>query len=220
MPKIKVDAQRLAIVLGNVLPHAGTDDTLPVLCCLEMALNADGLTFAATDRYSLAWETLSPATQHNPNTKADEVVKLEGEATVLLRTVDVKAIIAAVKKIKNRADLVEFDVDDKGSTVTIRSWDIAGTTFRTFDGVYVKWRSLTADDAFVSLDGIGFNPAYMARFAVVREQSRAGMARRRDEHHPPMRLRFTGNGKIADVRIGETFRACIMPVRLSGEAAA
>lgn len=214
MPKIKVDAQKLAIVLANVLPHAGVDDTLPVLTCVEMTLDADGLTFAATDRYSLAWETVAPTMDRDDKGHEFPVLR-EGEATVLLLGRDVKAILAAAKKIKNAYDLVEVDVADDGSTVTVRSLDIAGMMFRTFDGVYVKWRTLVPAGEPRTVPMVGLAPLHMAKLADVVDQESAGVRRRRGERsQAPLIFSFYGTTKTVGVRFGATFRALLMPIRV------
>ena len=216
MPRIKVSAAKLAVVLGNVLPHAGTDDTLPVLCAVQATLDADGLTLAATDRFSLGWETLAAATERVDG--VEQPVLLEGGTVALIDAKDVKAIIVAAKKIKNPADLVEMDFADSGTTVTVRSWHNAGQIFRLVQGEYVHWRALIPTSNPVELSAFVLNPWNLAKLSDVADQARAGERKRRDERRSmPLRFSFYGsaNKPVLVEAVEAPFRALLMPVRLS-----
>ncbi|HEV2372856.1 MAG TPA: DNA polymerase III subunit beta [Streptosporangiaceae bacterium] len=53
-PSAAIDGAELAVAIGQVLPAASRDDTLPVLTAVSLDVHGDLLTLAATDRYRLA----------------------------------------------------------------------------------------------------------------------------------------------------------------------
>ncbi|TDD45419.1 DNA polymerase III subunit beta [Nonomuraea terrae] len=59
-----IDADTLAVAIGQVHPAAGRDDTLPMLTGIKLDTDAERLTLAATDRYRIAVTdtTWQPAT--------------------------------------------------------------------------------------------------------------------------------------------------------------
>ena len=52
-PPISIPAQTLRTMLKAVLPHAGTDDTLPALMAVRFEVRAGVLYLTATDRYTM-----------------------------------------------------------------------------------------------------------------------------------------------------------------------
>lgn len=208
--RIAVDASRLAVALANVLPHAGADDMMPVLASLRLEVSADGLKVVATDRYTLAWETVGPSsavTDGKVDTRAPFL--RDGEGAGLLSARDAKTVAATLKRLRFGRVTVEIE------PAMIRFIMLDSTlTFAAVGGEYPSYHSLVpaTGTATGPVDMIGFTPSFLARFATVTLQE--GQPRGKNAKKPAMTMRFYGAHKPAAVCIGETFRAIIMPVKI------
>lgn len=202
---ITVNAATLREALGNVAPHTAKGDTVPVLDAVRFESDGTTLTVIATDRYTLATQTLP--------TIADTDSQ---PFTTLLDGDDVKRIVAALKDIPRGVNEwpVQISEDDWAVTVTVV---YAGTSLRCVPvaGEFPKWASIMDGAAQAATDTANttphqaYNPQLIAKFAKVKVDGRATMA---------MRMFFVAPNKPAYVEIGETFRAVLMPVRVEWPA--
>ena len=87
---ITLPAAELVTAVRNVAPFASTDDTLRVLCGVNLELAADGkVTLVATDRYVLATTEIQVGAD-------SDLASFSGEGSVLL-SADVVKMLAGVK---------------------------------------------------------------------------------------------------------------------------
>lgn len=156
--------------LSNVYTAgAGTDDTLPVLTgvLVELADNGD-LTFAATDRYVLAWQEVKVDAE--PGT-------VTGAGVAFLDKSTVKDMLAV--KLPKYGDTLPVTLSlaaktdrDTYGALTVMLPDSRVITYPAWQGTeFVNWRRLAdnfrpADDS-ESLAVVKYNPAFLARFAKI-----------------------------------------------------
>lgn len=184
--------------LTAVLPFAGTDDTLPMLCAVEITSRDGYLTFATTDRYTLGtyrvkWEG-GDVNALLPAKEAKELARFAKDMAREYRTVG-EALIVSLKFTERD---VQADVFGRRVTLPLMQ-----------DVMFVKWRAILPDEDALKqetgrIDMIGLNPTFLARFAKVP----AGRGE-------PMRLILGASAlKPALVKIGDDFTGLIMPVRI------
>jgi len=185
-----VQPAELIAALTAVIPHAGTDKTLPMLRALKFETTDDNktLTVVATNRYTLG------------------TYRMEwdgGEVDALLDLDDVKTLLAYAKKAA-KYNRIALTFTDK----TAEAFDFERRVeFRLMECDFVKWAAIlpsASQDHADRIDRIGFNPAFMASFAKAAER---GL---------PMILTMPGRpDKPVRIDIGENFTGLIMPVRLT-----
>lgn len=185
---------------------AGKDATLPGLCVVRIEVTAEGVTFAATDRYRLAVATVKWADPHAPMRYGSEDWAV---------SVDAKALAAAVKGLP-KADKYgrhsEAHVYVNPTPNGVELVHPTGTTvLPVVDAEFPRWRALVpAEDSATGTERIAWNPAYMA------DAAKLPTTRNR-----PIRWTFHGETKPACARFGGgddvfTWLYLLMPVRLAG----
>jgi hypothetical protein len=188
---IEVPGAELVAGLTAVLPHAGADDTLPVLAAVNFTVRDGQLMLAATDRYTLGTYRL---------------VEVEGdvELDVVLPRRDATDLLARAKKCKHFPPPLTFDTAKGELTFT----DFERTiTYSLLDAEFVRWWAVLPerdDDKTV----IGINPVMLARLAKATDA-------KKPEH---VRMEIGAPNKIVRVEVGERFVGGIMPVRLPDAA--
>lgn len=182
----QVDVKELVAALTAVLPHAGTDKTLPMLRAIKFEAGDGYLTLIATNRYTLGTYRLE---WNGP------------DVDVLLELDDAKELLAYVKKVK----LVPF-VNLEFRDGEVEAFDLVRRqTFPLMLNVeFVRWRAvMPGTDEHEGFPAIGLNPAFLASFV---------KASKRNE---PIILKFGASPvKPVRVEVGDNFIGLIMPVRM------
>ena len=184
---VEAEGESLLTLLEGVSSHASKDKSFPTLNAVQLESEGGRLTARATDRYRLIEGTL-----HALDGRLDKsLVSLE----------DIKRIITLCKAHKaNRVQLSRI-----GNTLTISSLGDA-ITFSLLEGNYPPMEELLlkSEGDPVAVEGMAFNPAFMADYAKIAGKGAA------------IKVYFTGEGKPMRVRItGDaiTWRALLMPMR-------
>lgn len=188
-------------MIKNATVFACKDDTLPSICALHVELDGDTVTVTATDRYVLSQETAAAAEG-----------SADGAGSFLLSTDDAKAML----RVKGWDSIMPVTVTyDAGSGKV--TFDLAGgaagtQVYPTVAGEFPRVRHLLeikpADEVPAV---IGFNPEYLAKFGKVR----VAEWRPRSYNATPMVMTMTAPHRPVMVKIGESFRGMIMPVRVT-----
>ncbi|POX59794.1 DNA polymerase III subunit beta [Streptomyces sp. Ru62] len=166
-----VDAAELAAAVGQVVIAAGRDDTLPVLTGIQVRLDGESMTLAASDRYRYAVRTLS----WQPGEAGSEAVEVVVPGR---RLTEISRSLAKSGPIR---------VGLNGSGGGLISFEGAGmrTTLRLLEGRLPRY------DKLFALDG----PAV----AVARREPLADAVRRVAvvaEPDSPIRLDFSAQGTV------------------------
>jgi DNA polymerase III sliding clamp (beta) subunit (PCNA family) len=184
---LEIEGALLLELLEGVSSHAGRDKSLPTLNAVEVE-GGGGLFIArATDRYRLI----------EGGAKA-----LEGSLDkALISLEDIKRIIALAKAHKsNRVALNRlgdsFTVSSLGDSLTVTLLD---GTFPPTSELFTK-----SEGEPVAVEGVAFNPAFMADYAKIAGKGAA------------IKVYFTGENKPIRVRVTSdtiNWRALLMPMR-------
>lgn len=200
---VSADASVLFRHLSAVLPHAGTDETLPVLCGVRVEVSAGCLFFVATDRCSLAASRLR-IPGGSQDARPDRAALLPpGNAKALLHYL--RNATATVALTFLAASLVAED--SSGATETFR--------LEPGDG-FPAWRPLIA--GMIAAEPCELDDGY----ALSLERTARLTGGRDPLGIFPLSLRLTlggtgGNALPAPVLLagrGDWFIASLMPVRL------
>jgi DNA polymerase III sliding clamp (beta) subunit (PCNA family) len=184
---VELEGESLLELLEGVASHAGKDKSLPTLNAVQMESEGGLFKARATDRYRLIEASLPT---------------LDGRLDISLVSLeDIKRIITLCKT--HKANLVQLS--RIGDALTISSLGDA-ITFTLIDAHYPPTAHILADSEAepVAIDGVAFNPAFMADYAKIAGKGEA------------IKIYFTGNNKPMRVRItGDkiTWRALLMPMR-------
>ncbi|MGW3363618.1 hypothetical protein ACWDOR_11785 [Streptosporangium canum] len=154
---LNMTGRELREIFGAVLPHAGTDDTLPPITMLTLDVTGGMLHVLATDRYTLG-------IVRHPLT--------EGCASNFTLTLPARAVQAVLRQIKTRASLT-VTLSPRGLTIDQTS-DLK-LSYRLPAGderpLLPDWRTwmaqrarLAPDPVVTSPRGVALNPTYLARF--------------------------------------------------------
>lgn len=187
-----VKPKDLALALTAVIPHAGTDKTLPMLCAVKFESEGTGtLTIVATQRYTLGTYVLDW-----DGGAVDALLDVDSAKELLRYAKGVSkslAVMSALSLTFTEESVEAFDLTRRASYPLMQ-----GTTF-------VSWRAImpTEDRQTVGLDKIAWNPKFLTLFAKAAERNE------------PMRV-FLGESNLKPtlVKIGENFAGLIMPVRV------
>jgi DNA polymerase III sliding clamp (beta) subunit (PCNA family) len=184
---VESDGATLLELLEGVASHASKDKGLPTLNAVQLESEGGALTARATDRYRLIEGTLHA---------------LDGRLDVsLISLEDIKRIITLSKAHKNN----RVQLSRIGDALTVSSLGDA-ITFTLLEGNYPPMEEilLKSESDPVAVEGVAFNPAFMADYAKIAGKGEA------------IKVYFTGEGKPMRVRItGDkvTWRALLMPMR-------
>ncbi|HET6357322.1 DNA polymerase III subunit beta [Streptomyces sp.] len=163
-----MDAQTFLAQLNRVLPTAGCDDTLPVLTGVQMTLDGETLTMAATDRYRFAVaEVTAHATVQPP----------EKPLTTLIPA---GVLAPLAKRLKSYDGPVGIGIIENGDGIIARATLSMGdttVTMRPLEGELPKHKSLfpTECDTSVQVDRATLVRAAKKCQALIRAKGENGM---------------------------------------------
>ena len=184
---IEVAGEQLLTLLEGVSTHAGKDKSLPTLNAVEIEGEGGAFTARATDRYRLI---------------EGQARALDGSLDkALISLEDIKRIITLCKAHKaHRIGLTRI-----GNALTVSALGDS-VTFTLREGTFPPTEELftKSEGDPVAIEGVAFNPAFMADYAKIAGKGEA------------IKIYFTGEGKPIRVRItGDTitWRALLMPMR-------
>ncbi|MFD3729028.1 hypothetical protein [Streptomyces sp. NPDC058671] len=148
-----MDTQAFLRQLNRVLPVAGRDDTLPVLTGIQITLDGEKLTMAATDRYRFAVAEVPVTSTAMPSKKP------------LVALIPADTLSALAKRLKAHDGPVGIGIleDDHAEGEPVANWPVARATLslgavtvtmRSLDGSLPKYQSLFPEtcDTSVQLD--------------------------------------------------------------------
>lgn len=187
--------------LHNAIISASRDETLPMLCAIEITSDGKQLVMVSTDRYRLGMTRV----------QLDEG---GGAWRFLLKLKDAEVLLKSLKTVRKDAEWrsagIEFDtVDDVsiegGRTMTKNVLTVklnSGESF-TFDSVdceFPKWRQLLPDNGTESAEAMtGFSAEYLAAFGKIIADT------------PHIVLRHFGARRPRVLTIGEDYVGLLMP---------
>lgn len=199
-----MDAADLLRGINNARLFTGADAWTPTLCAVHMRGAADGVSFAATDRYCIGLTT----------------VPVKVAAFEFLLRADDAALLGRV--FNSKSGLLHLTVSADGQTLTVQpptegvvTAPQVVVTCRAEDGTFPKYREIldkaTEPDpkrtGYEAGAHLGLNPKYLARFARVKSDLPFADS--------PLKVRvFATDGPVL-VSIGDQFTGAIMPVRLA-----
>ncbi|MEV7581711.1 DNA polymerase III subunit beta [Streptomyces erythrochromogenes] len=136
-----MDAQTFLTQLNRVLPTAGTDDTLPVLTGIQVTLDGETLTMAATDRYRFAVAEVPVTATVQPPEKP------------LAALIPAATLSALAKRLKSHDGPVGIGIleDNHAEGDSVATWPTPRATLslgaititmRSLDGSLPKYKSL------------------------------------------------------------------------------
>jgi DNA polymerase III sliding clamp (beta) subunit (PCNA family) len=181
--------------LHNAIITASRDETLPMLCAIEITSDGKQLVLVSTDRFRMGMARV----------QLDEG---GGAWRFLLKLKDAETLLKSLKTVKRdalwRTAEIEFESVPSGTftkdvlTVKLNS----GESF-TFDGVdaeFPKWRQLLPANGTETAEAMtGFTAEYLAAFGKVIADT------------PRIFLRHFGARKPRIVTIGDDYVGLIMP---------
>lgn len=195
-----IDAADFLRGLNNAWLFAGRDIYLPVLRGVQIEGNKSGLRFIATDRYLLGVTTVeAKVPTFTFLVRGDDVVLLtklfnpkSGDLTVTVG--DGAMRVEPAKDLIGAANVVVTCPPEEGKYPDVD---------KILDG---SWTKSQEKPEYKAGDVLGLNPRYLAKFARVKSDHGDNAA---------MRVTVTSAQAPVLVSIGDNFRGCIMPVRLS-----
>lgn len=206
-PSLTITARNLRDLLAPVLPLAGSDHDLPVLCAVLLRVQGRYLTATTTDRFRVG------ICRHEFATAEDGGEGGDADFRALVRTADVRRVLSTFKPTRYLDPLLSLTVD--GDRLVVESDDgtldggvsarlglpLERGEYPKVDSIVVE--ALTADTNRV--DTFGVNPAFLADF---KHAARHGM---------PLVVRpGIKPSKPVGVMCGEHFVGAIMPRRVIG----
>jgi DNA polymerase III sliding clamp (beta) subunit (PCNA family) len=184
---VEGEGESLLTLLEGVSSHASKDKSLPVLNAVQLEGEGGAITARANDRYRLIEGTIQA---------------LDGRLDVSLISLDdIKKVITLLKAHKvHRVQLSRI-----GDTLTVSALGDS-MTVTLLEGNYPPVEQLLSDSEKepVSVEGMAFNPAFLADYAKIAGKSK-GIKLYFHGENKPMRVRITGD-KV-------TWRALLMPMR-------
>lgn len=195
MPSITLPALAFVDGANSVILCASDDRTVPALNCVRVIWDAERVLFVATDRYTLAEQTIR---------REEAVGDVEGAVSIPLAAV--KSALAVIKA----GAVTDVAIEAGGP---YEDGSVAGVAF-TEPGEFPRYELLfPRPDAFSEIGELAFDPALVAKLAGPKVKGKfAG-------------LKFTfGSGPTKPVTVhrmrdnevtGPTFRGLLMPIRLS-----
>lgn len=183
---VEIEGESLLQLLEGVATHASKDKSLRTLNAVQVEGAGGDLIARATDRYRL----IEGAVRYRDGGLEPSLIGLE----------DIKRILSLLKD--HKAHLV--DIHRIGDAITVSSLGDS-VTFTLIDANYPPMQELLSksEGEPVGIDGVAFNPAFMADYAKIAGKGNA------------IKIYFTGHNKPMRVRItGDeiTWRALLMPM--------
>lgn len=197
-----IEAADLVRGIHNARLFASSDPYLPAIQAIYLESGSDGLTFAATDRYTLGCTTVP--------SKAPAF-------SFLLRGADAGLLLKLFGPKSGRLTLAV-----EGSTLTVQPAEgvmqapQVVVTCHAEDGKFPDWRKLINGESasrhvpYEPGAPVGLNARYLARFSRVKPET-GGM------NTTAMRLHVTSATGLILVKIGDEFTGAQMPVRLADD---
>lgn len=184
---IELDGANLLELLEGVITHASKDKTLYTLNAVQVEGNGGAFIARATDRYRL----IEGSIRSLDGSLDEAVISLE----------DTKRIISLVKS--HKANLIAFN--RIGNALTVSSLGDS-LTVTLLDVNYPPMQELLekSEGDPVAVEGMAFNPAFMADYAKIAGKGNAIKVYFTGENKP-MRVRITGEAII--------WRALLMPMK-------
>lgn len=184
---IELEGANLLTLLEGVSTHASKEKSLPGLNAVQIEGGGGAFIARATDRYRLI---------------EGSIRTLDGQLdTALISLEDIKRLITLLKSHKGHL----ISLTRLGNALTVSALGDA-VTFTLLDNNYPAFSELftKAEGEPVAIEGLAFNPAYMADYGKIAGKGEA------------IKLYFTGENKPMCVRItGDKiiWRALLMPMR-------
>lgn len=204
-PEVVLKASQLRTLLAPVIPHAGRDETLPLLTGVLIQTAGGYVTAVATDRYSIGMQRVKPADAPPAGLSA------------LIRARSARVLLAVFKPSRH----VDPDVRltfGKDSLSVSSAGEMPGLgdmvpsmVVGLIEGEYPALGRLLAPVIAGTGEmpsGVALNAEYLKRLAVAQEHA----------HAQPMRLVFTHPQKPVGVLIGDDFIGAVQPARPTGDA--
>lgn len=202
-------------ILADTIPFALPGDDLPILNSVRLEWDGEQLHAMATDRYHIGWSTWRPDDQ--PDTDGDQQDDLftewgsgDNPWHLYIPLADAKDIVSNYKlppKERGAALTVGHDWAASGQQLTVDRSRLTGhsalrmVVAGAVGDDFPDLRKLLADASTARpVKDIGFTPRYLADFAKVRPRG-------------PLRMTFTGEGKLVHVTIGDRFVGAIQSVK-------
>jgi len=185
---VEIEGESLLDLLEGVSTHASKDKSLPVLNSVQIEGTGGDLIARATDRYRL----IEGAVRYREGDLQISLISLDDIKKVITL---LKAHKAHLINISRMGDVISVSALGDSITFTLQE----GGRFPDVEELLVK-----SEGDPVAVEGMAFNPAFMADYAKI-----AGKG-------APVKFYFTGENKPARVRItGDkiTWRALLMPMR-------
>lgn len=197
MPTLTIKRREWREALTAVLPHAGDDLSLPVIAAVQIECDGKGLTFVATDRYTLGvYRHDFPLADDEPEPGPFTFLLRRSTVADSLRLFPPKRHVLADLRLTIEDGRLTLHDDLSEPELTLAA--------RAVDGEYPKWRSIMSSIREKERglpEGIALNPHYMARWAAA---SPGGV---------PVRILTHGQTGAVILSVGERFMGVQMPVR-------
>jgi DNA polymerase-3 subunit beta len=140
----------LAAAIGQVVPAASRDDTLPVITGVNVEIDGDVIKLVATDRYRLAVRELGwqPAQPASASTLLVPAKTLADAARMMTPGVTVQVMMGGDQQGAWTADGSTGDADSLRAADAMIGFESAGRrlTTRLIAGEYIKYMSRFPDD--------------------------------------------------------------------------
>jgi DNA polymerase III sliding clamp (beta) subunit (PCNA family) len=185
---VEIEGESLLDLLEGVASHASKDKSLRTLNAVQIEGEGGDLIARATDRYRL----IEGAVRYKDGDLELSLISLE----------DIKQIITLLKGHKSYL----INISRMGDLLQVSTALAFSATFTLIDANYPPMQQLLEDSEKepVAVEGMAFNPAFMADYAKIAGKGKA------------IKIYFTGENKPMRVRItGDkiTWRALLMPMR-------
>lgn len=209
---ITIPTGDLTGILADVIPFAFPDEDIPDINCVRLEWDGGSLHALATDRYRLAISTWQPGDLDESDGVQDDLFTDWGGGddpwSMSIALDEAKELVKVFKlgpKEWHTPLTVDYDAERWHAKV-VRSRDTghSAITVVTPDmrAEFPDLRALLAKhDGLEAVRGLAFTAKLLADFAKVRPRG-------------PMDMKFTGEGGMTHVTIGERFVGAIQPVRL------
>jgi hypothetical protein len=203
-----IRADELHRLLSDVLPFAGTDDTLPMLRCVHIESDGKRLLAATTDRF-----TMGVSKVDIPEGGDHGVLQ---DVQFLLGPTDVSTLIKIAKTVKRDiysrfVTISKIGEIPPGCTVPTFTYRFAffsgeSITVKPFDAEFPKFKQLIPSGEPIARAMSAFTASYLAKFDKVANDSGRIQIYSFDDNE-------YGGAKPTVVLIGNNFIGMIMPVR-------